>query len=382
MSDRACEVVVEADGGSRGNPGPAGYGAVVFDAATGEVLAERTEGLGVATNNVAEYRGLIAGSARGRRTRRRRGRRADGLQAGRRADVRALEDQAPGPDSAARDGAPSSPRQFDAVTYTWIPRARELARRPAGQRGDGRGSRSTGARRSNRHRRRRPSGERRRRRARAGLDRRDGHADPAAAAAARADRAVGRAPLLRSRRPAADRAGPGAGGRRGGAGSRRSGGHRRRRVARRWAGPGRPPRRSATALGSRSRVHEGLIETDFGEWEGLTFARGRRARPGAAPPTGWRDTSVRPPGGESFDEVRERVRSGARRPDRARTPGATSWWSATSPRSRRCCSWRWTSGPSLLYRLHLDLASLSHRRVLSRRRRRRSAWSTTPPTCE
>ncbi|HEU5197709.1 MAG TPA: bifunctional RNase H/acid phosphatase, partial [Methylomirabilota bacterium] len=36
-------VVVEADGGSRGNPGPAGYGAVVRDAATGEVLAERRE---------------------------------------------------------------------------------------------------------------------------------------------------------------------------------------------------------------------------------------------------------------------------------------------------------------------------------------------------
>ncbi|MFG1801159.1 bifunctional RNase H/acid phosphatase [Micromonospora carbonacea] len=54
-------VVVEADGGSRGNPGPAGYGAVVRDAASGEVLAERSEAIGTATNNVAEYRGLIAG---------------------------------------------------------------------------------------------------------------------------------------------------------------------------------------------------------------------------------------------------------------------------------------------------------------------------------
>ncbi|MER5868769.1 bifunctional RNase H/acid phosphatase [Streptomyces sp. NPDC002044] len=53
--------VVEADGGSRGNPGPAGYGAVVLDPATGETLAERAESIGVATNNVAEYRGLIAG---------------------------------------------------------------------------------------------------------------------------------------------------------------------------------------------------------------------------------------------------------------------------------------------------------------------------------
>ncbi|MER7619862.1 bifunctional RNase H/acid phosphatase [Streptomyces sp. NPDC126503] len=55
------ELVVEADGGSRGNPGPAGYGAVVLDPATGETLAEAAEYIGVATNNVAEYRGLVAG---------------------------------------------------------------------------------------------------------------------------------------------------------------------------------------------------------------------------------------------------------------------------------------------------------------------------------
>ncbi len=55
------KLIVEADGGSRGNPGPAGYGAVVLDPDTDEVLAERAESLGVATNNVAEYQGLIAG---------------------------------------------------------------------------------------------------------------------------------------------------------------------------------------------------------------------------------------------------------------------------------------------------------------------------------
>ncbi|MFP8903726.1 bifunctional RNase H/acid phosphatase [Streptomyces atacamensis] len=53
--------VVEADGGSRGNPGPAGYGAVVRDAGTGQTLSEAAEYIGTATNNVAEYRGLIAG---------------------------------------------------------------------------------------------------------------------------------------------------------------------------------------------------------------------------------------------------------------------------------------------------------------------------------
>jgi probable phosphoglycerate mutase len=55
------KLIVEADGGSRGNPGPAGYGAVVLDPDTEEVLAERAEGLGISTNNVAEYQGLIAG---------------------------------------------------------------------------------------------------------------------------------------------------------------------------------------------------------------------------------------------------------------------------------------------------------------------------------
>ncbi|MDT0542542.1 bifunctional RNase H/acid phosphatase [Streptomyces lonegramiae] len=57
----ARRFVVEADGGSRGNPGPAGYGAVVLDPETGETLAEAAEYIGAATNNVAEYKGLIAG---------------------------------------------------------------------------------------------------------------------------------------------------------------------------------------------------------------------------------------------------------------------------------------------------------------------------------
>ena len=61
MSGASLRVTVEADGGSRGNPGLAGYGAVVFDAGSGAVLAERKDAIGVATNNVAEYRGMIAG---------------------------------------------------------------------------------------------------------------------------------------------------------------------------------------------------------------------------------------------------------------------------------------------------------------------------------
>jgi ribonuclease HI len=53
--------IIEADGGSRGNPGLAGSGAVVIDPATGEILAEIGRYLGTATNNVAEYTGLISG---------------------------------------------------------------------------------------------------------------------------------------------------------------------------------------------------------------------------------------------------------------------------------------------------------------------------------
>jgi broad specificity phosphatase PhoE/ribonuclease HI len=59
----AHALIVEADGGSRGNPGPAAFGTVVRDAGTGTILAEIAEYLGEVTNNVAEYRGAIAGLA-------------------------------------------------------------------------------------------------------------------------------------------------------------------------------------------------------------------------------------------------------------------------------------------------------------------------------
>ena len=51
---------LSTDGGARGNPGPAAYG-YVLEAEDGTVLAAHGETIGVATNNVAEYRGLIAG---------------------------------------------------------------------------------------------------------------------------------------------------------------------------------------------------------------------------------------------------------------------------------------------------------------------------------
>jgi broad specificity phosphatase PhoE/ribonuclease HI len=119
---RPAGVVAEADGGSRGNPGNAAYGAVLKDRATGEVIAERGERIGVATNNVAEYRGLIAALELYRDH-------AEGAELEVLMDSKLVVEQMSGrwkikhPDmrplaSRARDLAP------DGTTYTWIPRDR------------------------------------------------------------------------------------------------------------------------------------------------------------------------------------------------------------------------------------------------------------------
>ena len=57
------KLIIEADGGSRGNPGPAAYGCLVKDSQTNEVLFKEGKTLGVTTNNVAEYSGLVAALA-------------------------------------------------------------------------------------------------------------------------------------------------------------------------------------------------------------------------------------------------------------------------------------------------------------------------------
>ncbi|WP_254812658.1 bifunctional RNase H/acid phosphatase [Streptomyces cavourensis] len=123
-------LVVEADGGSRGNPGPAGYGAVVIDAATGETLAEAAEYIGVATNNVAEYRGLIAGLTAAKALFPDAGTTGADLRVHVRMDSKLVVEQMSGrwkikhPDMkplAARAAAILPP---SSVTYEWIPRAR------------------------------------------------------------------------------------------------------------------------------------------------------------------------------------------------------------------------------------------------------------------
>ncbi len=123
MSGRRLKVIVEADGGSRGNPGPAGYGTVVCEAATGEVLLARAESIGVATNNVAEYRGLVAGLRAA----------ADlgAVDVEVRMDSKLVVEQMAGRWQIKHAGlrslaaqAAELVRRFDTVRFTWIPRER------------------------------------------------------------------------------------------------------------------------------------------------------------------------------------------------------------------------------------------------------------------
>jgi broad specificity phosphatase PhoE len=118
---RRLKVIVEADGGARGNPGPAGYGAVVYEAATGEVLVGRAEPLGTATNNVAEYSGLIAGLQAA----------ADlgAVDVEVRMDSKLVVEQMSGRWQIKNPGlrplaaqAATLARRFDRIRFTWIPR--------------------------------------------------------------------------------------------------------------------------------------------------------------------------------------------------------------------------------------------------------------------
>ena len=120
------KVIVEADGGSRGNPGPAGYGAVVREAATGEVLLELGERIGVATNNVAEYRGLMAGLRAA----------ADlgAVEVEVRMDSKLVVEQMSGRWQIKHPGlrplaaeAATLVRRFDSVRFTWVPREQNRA---------------------------------------------------------------------------------------------------------------------------------------------------------------------------------------------------------------------------------------------------------------
>lgn len=338
------KVVVEADGGSRGNPGPAGFGAVLFSADRGAVLAESKEAIGRATNNVAEYRGLIAGLTE-----------AAALGASDVAvsmDSKLVVEQMSGhwkvknPDLAVLyRQAKALADQFDMVTYRWIPRAKnshadrlaneamdaaaaalepaantaEVAVNPAGW---------TGARGEPtrmlllRHGQTALSVERRY----SGrgnpelteLGRRQADGAAAYLAGIEGISAVVSSPLQRAYATASA---------------------------------------AAKVLGLEVTVDDDLIETDFGGWEGMTFAEASAADPGLH--SRWlRDTSVDPPNGESFDTVHARIR-------RARTRIITEYGGSTvlvvshvTP-IKTMLRMALDAGPGILYRLHLDLASLS-----------------------
>src|SRR6201995_5593456 len=139
--------IVEADGGSRGNPGPAGYGALVRDVETCIVLAERSEPIGTATNNVAEYNGLIAGLRAAAEI----DPRAD-VEV--RMDSKLVIEQMSGrwkvkhPDMKPRaQPAAEAARSFSRITYTWVPREQNKhADRLANEAMDAATGRPTGSR--------------------------------------------------------------------------------------------------------------------------------------------------------------------------------------------------------------------------------------------
>ena len=124
-------IVVEADGGSRGNPGNAGYGALVRDGLSGEVIAERAESVGIASHNFAEYSGLLAGLTAAFDI-------DPGAEVTVRLDSKLLVEQMTGRWKIksldlrrlalqAHDVAADFSAAQGSVTYTWIPRAENSA---------------------------------------------------------------------------------------------------------------------------------------------------------------------------------------------------------------------------------------------------------------
>ena len=358
------EVIVEADGGSRGNPGPAGYGAVVWDADRAQVLAERKEFLGVATNNVAEYRGLIAGLA------------AAAELGAREVDVRMdsklVVEQMSGRWKVKHPAMiPLAERarqlvaQFDRVGFAWIPRAENShADRLANEAMDDARLidevRDAGA---EQH----PPGW---------ID----EASDAHAAQAKPDQlaspgwtgAQGRPTrllLLRHGQTALSVQRRYSG--RGNPPLTELGREQAARAAKYLAGKGDIAAVVASPLGRAQetaaavsqaldapvRVLDRLIETDFGEWEGLTFTEAAQRDPELH--ARWLgDPSVAAPGGESFDAVRERI-DAARADLVALYPGQNVIVVSHVTPIKTLLQLALGVGPSLLYRLHLDLAALS-----------------------
>ena len=340
------KVIVEADGGSRGNPGPAGYGAVVWTADHSTVLAERKQALGRATNNVAEYSALIAGLEEAAKL--------GASEVDVNMDSKLVVEQMSGrwkvkhPDMAPlHQQATSLSTQFDRVTYTWIPRennshadrlaneamdaAAELHAPAEEAKAEGQRSNPaswTGARGAPtrflllRHGQTELSVERRYsgrgNPALTDLGRRQAEAAAQFIAQMGGIAAVITSPLQRAHDTASA---------------------------------------AAKALGLDVSVDADLIETDFGTWEGLTFSEAAERDPELH--RKWlRDTSESPPGGESFDAAAERV-GRARARIISEHPGETVLVVSHVTPIKTLLRIALDAGASILYRMHLDLASLS-----------------------
>ena len=113
----------------------------------------------------------------------------------------------------------------------------------------------------------------------------------------------------------------------------------------------------AAATGAPLQVRPGLIETDFGAWEGLTFGEARERYPQEH--AEWLlDEHVAPPGGESFAAVGERVRA-EQAAILEQFPAATVVVVTHVTPIKMLLRDALQGGSSILYRLHLDLAALS-----------------------
>ncbi|MEY9211110.1 bifunctional RNase H/acid phosphatase [Thermobifida halotolerans] len=348
-------LLIEADGGSRGNPGPAGYGALVRDADTGELLAEVAEPIGEATNNVAEYRGLIAGLEAVAAI-------DPAASVEVRMDSKLVVEQMSGrwkikhPAMRPLAGrARELASELGSVRYRWVPRSQNAhADRLANAAMDG----AARARRT-------------------GADQPVQAAEPVEQAASpESDSALGWGPadteptrllLLRHGQTplSVERRFAGIGD----VALTDVGHEQARAAARRLAERpvdvivSSPLRRTldtaqyaAKELGLEVAVEEDLRETDFGAWEGMTFAEARRHSPREL--NRWlADPEAAPPGGESFAAVARRV---ARARDRllARHRGRTVLVVSHVTPIKVMVQQAMLAPPQALYRMHLDVACL------------------------
>jgi ribonuclease H / adenosylcobalamin/alpha-ribazole phosphatase len=356
--------IVEADGGSRGNPGPAGYGALVRDPVTGVVLAERSESLGVATNNVAEYNGLIAGLRAAAEIDPR-------AEVEVRMDSRLVVEQMSGrwkikhpdmkPLAAAAAEAASG---FARVSYTWIPRERNKdADRLANEAMDRATGRTSGSRLDPKPARAdnsKKSATTDNSKTRAGVSF-TGWGAPSGQPTITLLLRHGQTPLSAERRFA-------------GIGDielTETGVRQAKLAGERLAARGNidvivtsPLRRArqtaaevAAATGAPVVEDDDLRETDFGAWEGLTFAEAQQRWPDEL--TAWlADPAVAPPQGESFTAVGVRVRAAL---DRllGQYPGQTVLVVSHVTPIKTLLTEALLAPPAALHRMFLDVGSLN-----------------------